>query len=82
MKVARHSIELANIFAIAYYEKFESAWTLMSSNSFDELLNEHQLPRCRHQMGQLAQELGVDLQENQEPIEELHQIAGQSHHPG
>ena len=43
--------ELANIFAIAYYEKVESAWTLMSSISFDELLNEHQLPRCRHQMG-------------------------------
>jgi hypothetical protein len=51
MKVARHSIELANIMAIAYYEKFESAWTLMSSNSFDELPNEHQLPRYRNLRG-------------------------------
>ena len=51
MKVARHSIELANIMAIAYYEKFESAWTAMSSNSFDELLNEHQLPRYRNLRG-------------------------------
>jgi glycosyltransferase involved in cell wall biosynthesis len=98
MKVARHSIELANIIAIAYYEKFESAWTLMSSNGFSELLHKHQLPRCRnrkereallatlpqrrHQMGQLAQELGVDLQENQAPIKDFHQIAGQCHPPG
>lgn len=78
LQMARHSIELANILAVAHYQQTESVWTLMNSDGFGELLNEHQLPRCRDRqerkdllaslpqrrraLRQLAQELGVDLQ--------------------
>ena len=78
LQVARHSIELANILAVVHYQQTESVWTLMNSDGFGELLNEHQLPRCRNRqerkallaslprrrraLRQLARELGVDLQ--------------------
>jgi hypothetical protein len=83
MQLARHSIELANILALAYYERTESAWTLMNSTMFLEALHYHQLPRCRSRrerealiatlpqrrlkMCELAQTLGVDLQTNAMP---------------
>jgi hypothetical protein len=83
MQLARHSIELANILALSYYERTESAWTLMNSTTFQEALHHHQLPRCRSRrerealiatlpqrrlkMCELAQTLGVDLQTNAMP---------------
>jgi hypothetical protein len=78
MQVARHSVELANILAVAHYQRTESVWELMRSEDFQELLQQHQLPRCRNRkerqdllaslpqrrraLGQLARELGVALQ--------------------
>jgi hypothetical protein len=78
MQVARHSVELANILAVAHYQRTESVWELMNSDGFQALLQQHQLPRCRNRkerlallaslpqrrqlLGQLAQELGVALQ--------------------
>jgi len=77
LRVARHSIELANILAVANYQKTESVWALMNSEGFQMLLNAHQLPRCRNRqerkallstmpqrrraLRQLALDLGVDL---------------------
>lgn len=47
IQVARHHIELANILALAYFERTESPWTLMSQPKFQEVLHQHHLPRCR-----------------------------------
>lgn len=83
MQVARHSVELANILAVAHYQRTESVWALMRSDGFQALLQQHQLPRCRNRkerqallaslpqrrrlLGQLAQELGVALQPASSP---------------
>lgn len=48
MRVARHSVELANILAIAHFKSIDSAWELMRSNSFLAILEDHQLPRCHN----------------------------------
>ncbi|QVL53547.1 MAG: glycosyltransferase family 2 protein [Cyanobium sp. M30B3] len=83
IQLARHHIELANILALAYYERTESAWTLMNATTFQEALHHHQLPRCRSRrerealiatlpqrrlkLREFAQALGVDLQTNPMP---------------
>ena len=83
MQVARHSVELANILAVAHYQRTASVWELMNSEGFQALLQQHQLPRCRNRkerlalleslpqrrqaLGQLAQELGVALQPTTSP---------------
>lgn len=79
LKSARHSIELANILAIAYYQKVESVWALMNTDQFEGFLNQHQLPPCRNSFDynglvatlpqrrqslcELACALGVELQD-------------------
>jgi hypothetical protein len=83
IQVARHHIELANILALAYFERTESPWTLMRQPMFQDVLHQHHLPRCRSRrerealiatlpqqrlkMRELAQTLGVDLQRNRMP---------------
>ncbi|MFM9102255.1 MAG: galactosyltransferase-related protein [Cyanobium sp.] len=83
IQLIRHSIELANILDLAYFERTESPGTLMSQPMFQEVLHQHHLPRCRSRrerealiaalpqqrlkMRELAQTLGVDLQKNQMP---------------
>lgn len=78
LQLSRHSIELANILAVAHFQTSESVWSLMNSEGFGTLLEQHQLPRCRKRqerqallaslpqrrraLRDLAQELGVDLQ--------------------
>jgi hypothetical protein len=44
LQVARHSIELANILAVAYYQNTESVWELIHSKTFRDILEQHQLP--------------------------------------
>lgn len=59
LPLARHSTELANILALAYYKRCESVWELMRSEVFQQILERHQLPRItsRQQRKQLLQEL-------------------------
>ncbi len=59
MQMGRHSTELANILALAFYNQFESAWELMKSEAFRQILATHQLPRCqgRRQRKELVDEL-------------------------
>jgi hypothetical protein len=77
LQVGRHSVELANILAVAHYQNTGSVWELMKSEGFQEHLQQHQLPRCRNRkerqallaslpqrrqaLTQLAQDLGVAL---------------------
>jgi glycosyltransferase involved in cell wall biosynthesis len=77
LQVARHSIELANILAVANYKRTQSVWELMRSQAFIDILKQHQLPKWRnrkelHQllatlperrtkMRDLAQSLGIPL---------------------
>lgn len=80
-QLARHNIELANILALAYYERTESAWALMNEPKFQEALHLHRLPPCRSRreskaliatlpqrrlkMCEFAHKLGVELKTNE-----------------
>jgi len=44
MKMARHATELANILAVAYFERTPSPWELMRSEKFRKTITHHQLP--------------------------------------
>jgi hypothetical protein len=75
--MGRHSTELANILALAFYEQFDSAWELMKSEAFRQVLATHQLPRHQGRrqrkdlieklperlaaLNTLANELGLEL---------------------
>jgi hypothetical protein len=59
MQIGRHSTELANILALAFYNQFDSAWELIKSEAFRKILVTHQLPRYqgRRQRKELIDEL-------------------------
>jgi hypothetical protein len=59
LQMGRHSTELANILALAFYNQFDSAWELMKSEAFRQVLAAHQLPRHqgRRQRKDLIDEL-------------------------
>jgi hypothetical protein len=63
LRTGRHSTELANILALAFFNQFDSAWDLMKTERFAQILNTHQLPRARgrqqrqHLINQLPQRL-------------------------
>lgn len=65
LQMGRHSTELANILALAHFNKFDSAWELMKSETFRLILEAHQLPRYqgRRQRKQLIDELPQRLTE-------------------
>ncbi|MCP9778605.1 MULTISPECIES: glycosyltransferase family 2 protein [unclassified Cyanobium] len=77
LQVARHSVELANILAVTHYQQTESVWELMRSKTFEDILEQYQLPRWQNrkererllssiperkkQLCKLATSLGVPL---------------------
>lgn len=77
LQMGRHGTELANILALAFYEQFDSAWELMKSEAFRQVLATHQLPRHQGRrqrkdlieklperlaaLNTLANELGLEL---------------------
>lgn len=77
LQISRHGIELANILALAFYEKSESVWEFLQSQHYQELVHTHRLPRFRNRrercallaslpyhrqsLCQLAQQLGLEL---------------------
>ncbi|MCP9928016.1 glycosyltransferase family 2 protein [Cyanobium sp. CH-040] len=47
LPLARHGTELANILALAHFERFDTPWELMRSDAFQQVVARHRLPRCR-----------------------------------
>lgn len=43
IRVAQHNIELANILAIANYERYDTAWDFMATSTFKEIAFKHRL---------------------------------------
>jgi glycosyltransferase involved in cell wall biosynthesis len=59
VKLGRHGTELANILAVAHFERFDSPWELIRSEHFQQVMDRHRLPRCRSRSDwrQLRQQL-------------------------
>jgi hypothetical protein len=69
LQMARHSTELANILAVAHYQKAESVWELMRSKPFKDILEQHQLPGWRDRKGR--QNILNNLSEHSRNLREL-----------
>lgn len=69
LQLSRHSTELANILALAHYNKCESVWELMRSNGFKTIVSTYQLSRPRRK--QERERLIKDLPQHLDALREL-----------
>lgn len=74
LKLGRYSTELANILAVAHFERFDTPWELIRSDHFQQIMARHRLPRCRSRSD--WQQLKEQLEERTQALRDLAQELG------